>query len=141
MTIIRAALRPRRRAVPLAILVAIACAPLTGCSRKRAQETTPVVTVDVAPVLLSQIQRTIRAEGLLYPRQQAAIVPKITSPIRKTYAQRGARVRAGQLLLELENRDLAGTATESRATYEQAQATYETTSKATVPQEMQKAEL
>jgi multidrug efflux pump subunit AcrA (membrane-fusion protein) len=55
--------------------------------------------------------------------------------------QRGARVRAGQLLLELENQDLAGAATESRAALNQAEATFETTSKATVPEELQKAQL
>jgi multidrug efflux pump subunit AcrA (membrane-fusion protein) len=119
----------------------LACVSLVCCGRKSGQEAEPVVTVDVAPVLLSQIQRTIRAEGLIYPRQQAAIVPKAAAPIRKTYVQRGAHVRAGQLLVELENRDLAGAAAESRAAYDQAQATYETTSKATVPQEVQKAEL
>jgi HlyD family secretion protein len=123
------------------IIIVVACVVLASCSHKREEEAAPVVTVDVAPVLLSQIQRTIRADGLIYPRQQAAIVPKIAAPIRKAYVQRGVRVRAGQLLLELENRDLAGAATESRATYDQAQATYETTAKATVPQELQKAEL
>jgi multidrug efflux pump subunit AcrA (membrane-fusion protein) len=114
---------------------------LFACGHKKESETAPVVTVDVAPVLLSQIQRTIRAEGLIYPRQQAAIVPKVTAPIKKTYVQRGTKVRAGQLLVELENQDLAGAASESRATFEQAEATYETTSRATVPQEVQKAEL
>ena len=112
-----------------------------GCRHSKEEEAAPVVTVDVAPVLLSQIQRTVRADGLLYPRQQAAIVPKITAPIKRTAVQRGARVRAGQLLLELENQDLAGAATESRAAYDLAEATYQTTSKATVPQELQKAEL
>jgi HlyD family secretion protein len=130
----------RRRLIAIAIAAAV-CASIASCRRKPSEDATPVVTVDVAPVLLSQIQRTIRADGVLYPRQQAAIVPKIAAPIRKAYVQRGARVRAGQLLLELENQDLAGAATESRAAYEQAQATYETTSKATVPQELQKADL
>ncbi len=119
----------------------VALLSVSACGQKKEAETAPVVTVDVAPVLLSRIQRTIRAEGLIYPRQQAAIVPKVTAPIRKTYVQRGTKVRSGQLLVELENRDLAGAATESRASFEQAQATYETTSRATVPQEAQKAEL
>src|SRR6266568_1428547 len=122
-------------------IVALACVSLASCSQKSKQDAAPVVTVDVAPVLLSRIQRTIRAEGLIYPRQQAAIVPKISAPIRKAHVQRGARVRAGQLLLELENQDLAGAAAESRATYDQAQATFETAARATVPQEVQKAEL
>lgn len=125
---------------PLTCLV-LATTLVASCGRKKEEEATPVVTVDVAPVLLSQIQRTVRADGLLYPRQQAAIVPKVTAPIKKAYVQRGARVRAGQLLLELENADLAGAAAENRAAYDLAQATFETTSKATVPEELQKAEL
>ncbi len=122
-------------------IVALACASLAGCRHKAEEETTPIVTVDVAPVLLSQIHRTIRAEALIYPRQQAAIVPKIAAPIRRALVQRGTRVRAGQLLLELENRDLAGASAESRAALDQAQANYETAARATVPQEVQKAEL
>ena len=39
------------------------------------------------------------------------------------------------------NGDLAGAAEENRAAYDLAQANYETTSKATVPEEVQKAEL
>jgi multidrug efflux pump subunit AcrA (membrane-fusion protein) len=131
-----------RRAIrgPVAIAVGL-CALSAGCRHKEEQEAAPVVTVDVAPALLSSIQRTIRAEGVLYPRQQAAIVPKIAAPIHKAYVQRGSRVHAGQLLLELENRDLAGATAESRATFDQAQATFETAARATVPQELQKAEL
>jgi multidrug efflux pump subunit AcrA (membrane-fusion protein) len=115
------------------------------CSSRAAaeeeEESEPVVTVDVAPVLLSKIQRTIRADGLIYPRQQAAIIPKVTAPVKRNVVQRGARVRAGQLLVELENQDLTGAAVESRGTLNQAEAQFETTSKATVPEELQKAEL
>jgi HlyD family secretion protein len=119
----------------LALLMTLAC------GGKKEEEAGPVVTVDVAPVLLSKIDRTIRADGLLYPRQQAAIVPKISAPVKRWYVQRGASVRAGQLLVELENQDLAGAATESRAALSQAEATFETTTKATVPEELQKAEV
>jgi len=123
-------------------MIVVACAAVSvSCRHKEEAEATPVVTVDVAPVLLSSIQRTILAEAVLYPRQQAAISPKIAAPIHKTYVQRGSRVHAGQLLLELENRDLAGATAESRATFDQAQATFETAARATVPQELQKAEL
>jgi len=118
-----------------------ALALMTGCGGKKEEESGPVVTVDVAPVLLSKIQRTIRADGLLYPKQQAAIAPKISAPIRRNYVTRGARVRSGQLLVELENQDLAGAAVESRAALTQAEANFETTSKATIPEELQKAEL
>jgi len=113
---------------------------VAACGGKKEQDAAPVVTVDVAPVLLSKIQRTIRADALIYPRQQAAIVPKVSAPVKRNYVQRGARVRAGQLLVELENQDLAGAALEGRASLAQAEATFETTTNATAPEELTKAE-
>jgi multidrug efflux pump subunit AcrA (membrane-fusion protein) len=122
-------------------VVLLACLAAGACGGHHEEEPAPVLTVDVAPVLLSAIQRTIRVEGVLYPRQQAAIVPRIAAPIRRTLVQRGAKVASGQPLVELENRDLEGAAAESRASFDQAQAMYETTANATVPEELQKAEL
>src|SRR5262245_9365773 len=124
-----------------ALSIVMLAASITACGGESEEEPAPVVTVDVAPVLQSDIERTIRTDGLLYPLQQAAIVPKISAPIKKMYVQRGSPVRAGQLLLELENRDLAGAATEATAAQDLADATFETTAKATVPEEAQKAEL
>ena len=114
-----------------------------GCSSKTKPETEtePVVTVDVAPVLSSSIQLKVGADAVLYPLQQAAITPKVQAPVKRFYVQRGAPVRAGQLLAELENQDLMGAVAEARAAYDQAEANYETTARATVPEETQKAEL
>jgi multidrug efflux pump subunit AcrA (membrane-fusion protein) len=124
------------------VLIAVATSLLlTGCGKTEEEAEGPVVSVDVAPVLSAPIQRTIRAQGLVYPLQQAAIVPKITAPIKKIYVEKGAKVRAGQLLVELENADLASAARESDAAYAAAEATYETTARATVPEDAQKAEL
>ena len=76
---------------------------LSNCKAKPEAEPEPVVTVDVAPVLSSAIQLKVKADAVLYPLQQAAIVPKITAPIKKFYVEKGSTVRAGQLLAELEN--------------------------------------
>ena len=116
---------------------------LSGCSLKKhePEEAEHVVTVDVAPVLSSQISLKVTADALLYPLQQAAIVPKISAPVKKFYVERGSRVRAGQLLAEVENRDLAGAAAENQAAFEQAEANYQTTARGTVPEDLQKAEL
>jgi multidrug efflux pump subunit AcrA (membrane-fusion protein) len=116
---------------------------LAGCSPKKEepQEGEHVVTVDVAPVLSSEISLKVATEALLYPLQQAAIVPKISAPVKKFYVDRGSRVREGQLLAELENRDLASAAAESQAAYEQAEANYEAVAKGTAPEELQRAEL
>jgi RND family efflux transporter MFP subunit len=125
--------------------IAILCGLLFfGCTAKKDEAKTEeehVVTVDVAPVLKSPISQKVTAEALLYPLQQAAIVPKISAPVKKFYVDRGAHVREGQLLAELENKDLAGAAAESQASYDQAEANFETISKATVPEETQKAEI
>jgi len=117
---------------------------LFACTAKKASdqpEGEHVVTVDVAPVLSTSISLKVTSDALLYPLQQAAIVPKISAPVKKFYADRGMRVRAGQLLAELENQDLAGAVAENKAAYEQAEANYQTVLKATVPEEAQKAEI
>ena len=129
------------RAAVLGVAAILACAGLAACGEKEEAEGPPAITVDVAPVLVSSIQQTIRTDAVIYPRQQSAIVPKLSAPIHALRVQRGARVRAGQVLVELESRDLASAAAESRAAATQAEATYETTARATVPQGVQKAEL
>lgn len=115
---------------------------LSSCGRnKQEPEAEPVVTVDVAPVLNSSIQLKVNADSVLFPLQQAAIVPKISAPVKRFYVEKGAHVRAGQLLAELENQDLAGAAKENQAALAQADAAYQTTARATLPEEVHKAEL
>jgi RND family efflux transporter MFP subunit len=87
------------------------------------------------------LQQKVTAEAVLFPIAQSAIVPKISAPVRKFLVNRGSHVRKGQLLAELENRDLAAAAQENKGAYTQAQATYEITTAADLPQQMQKAQL
>jgi multidrug efflux pump subunit AcrA (membrane-fusion protein) len=77
----------------------------------------------------------------VYPLQQAVITPKITSTIKKFYVQRGSHVKQGQILAELENADLAGAEEQSKGEYAQAEAAYVTTTGASLPEQLQKAEL
>lgn len=113
---------------------------LLGCSHEPAEKP-PVVTVQTALVAQKPIQETVSADAVLYPLHEAALTPKVTAPVRKFYVQRGDKVHRGQLLAVLENRDLAAAAQESQGAYQQAQAAYESTTGAAVPEEMQKAEL
>ena len=120
--------------------VAIAALLLSvGCSSDKGDKE-PVVTVHVAPVEKTTIQHTVQAQAILFPRQQAAIVPKISAPVQKFLVKRGSPVHEGQLLAVLENRDLAAAAQDTRGAYDQAQATYETTTAASLPEEIRKAE-
>src|SRR6202795_3190934 len=110
-----------------------------ACSGDKADKE-PTVSVQVVPVAKTTIQHAIKAEAILFPKQQAAIVSKISAPVQKFLVQRGGRVHSGQLLAILENRDLAAAEQENKGSFDQAQAAYETTTAASLPEEIQKAE-
>ena len=78
---------------------------------------------------------------MIYPLRQAALVPKISAPVLKFFVERGSHVRAGELLAQLEDRDLAAAVTDNKGAFEQAEAAYETATKQSLPEEIQKAEL
>jgi HlyD family secretion protein len=113
---------------------------LGGCSKEE-KEKDPVVTVQVTPAKRATISQTVSAEAVIYPLEQATVAPKITAPITEFKVQRGSRVKKGQLLAVLENRDLAGQAEASKGSFEQADAGYKTSVDATIPQQVQKAQL
>ena len=139
-------LRPPRRflrdspplcasAVALLLLLLIA-----GCAKKDEKEAEPIAPVQTAEVRTDSIRRVIEADGILYPRNQASVVPKISAPVRTFYVNRGDRVREGQLLALLENRDLAAAAQESKGQFDQAEANYRSTTAAAVPEQVVKAQ-
>lgn len=121
------------------LLIAIA-ALLSGCGRTE-KEPEPVVAVQVTPAKRGPIALTVSAEAVVSPLQQAVITPKISSTISKFYVQRGSHVKQGQVLAVLENADLSSSAEESKGEFEQAEAGYATTTGASLPQQIQKAEL
>jgi HlyD family secretion protein len=110
-----------------------------GCSSDKGDQE-PTVTVQVSPVEKTTIQHAINTQAILFPKQQAAIVPKISAPVQKFLVKRGSPVHQGELLAVLENRDLSAAAQDTKGSYEQAQATYETTTRAGLPEEIRKAE-
>jgi HlyD family secretion protein len=97
----------------------------SGCGTKEAAEATPTVTVQVDAAEKAPIQRKVVTDAVLYPRDQAAIVPKVVSSVKKWYVDKGSHVKAGQLLGELENQDLAGAQMKSQGGYAQAEITYQ----------------
>lgn len=118
-------------------LIALSLLSLAGCSKEKTEE--PEVAVQVAPVEQTSLERNVAADAILFPLQQAAIVPKISAPVQKFYVKRGSRVHAGELLATLENKDLAAAAQDTKGAYDQAQAAYETTTGASLPEEIEKA--
>lgn len=99
---------------------------LSGCGKSgEAEEVTPTVTVQVDAAEKGPIQRKVVTDAVLYPRDQAAIIPNVVKPVKKWFVDKGSHVKAGQLLGELENQDLAGAAQKSAGGYAQAEVTYQ----------------
>ncbi len=121
------------------ILSLASCASFVGCSSQQ-KEQEPVVTVQTAIARKTSIEQVITAEAVLFPKNQSAITPKIVAPVRKFYVNRGSHVHQGQLLATLENRDIAASVSENKGALEQAQASYDTTTGATLPGDILKAE-
>jgi HlyD family secretion protein len=113
---------------------------LQGCGGP-VKEQESVVAVQATPAKRGPIELSVSAEAVVYPLEQAIIAPKITSTISKFYVQRGSQVRKGQVLAQLESADLVGAAEQSKGDFEQAEASYATTTGASLPQQIQKAEL
>ena len=126
----------------LAALMVPVCAAalLGGCNRNEAAPTVEV-SVEAAHPEIGPISEHIQADATLAPLAQAALSPKISAPVKKFYVQRGAKVKAGQLLAVLENRDLEAAALDNKGAYTAAQASYQTATKAQVPEDLQKAQL
>jgi HlyD family secretion protein len=112
-----------------------------GCKKKDDEAPVPEVYVQAAHPATASIVDEISADAILSPLAQAAISPKVTAPVKKFYVQRGAHVHAGELLATLENSDLAAAAMDNHGSYTAAQATFETATKATAPEDLTKARL
>src|SRR5215470_14533271 len=119
------------------VLIIGALLAALGCSKEKTEE--PEVAVQVAAVEHTNLERNIATDAILFPLQQAAIVPKISAPVQKFYVKRGSRVHQGELLAVLENKDLAAATQDTKGAYDQAQAAYETTTGASLPEEIKKA--
>ena len=111
---------------------------LPGC--KKDAPPPVVVTVQAEHPEQGPISEQISADAILAPVAQAAIAPKISAPIKKFYVERGQRVHAGELLATLENTDLVAAAMDNKGSLDAAQANYDTSTKAQVPEDALKAE-
>jgi HlyD family secretion protein len=119
--------------------VLLALAALTACGKKEEEEK-PAAPVRVAPAIRGSIRQIVTADAVLYPRDQANIVPKISAPIKRFVINRGAHVKKGQLLAELENRDLLAAETASKGQFGQAESNYRSTTAVAVPEAVTKAQ-
>src|SRR5947209_16248108 len=89
----------------LVCVVSAATCLLSGCKKTETVEASEVA-VQAEKAVVKPLTEYVTAESVLSPQAQAAIVPKISAPVKAFFVQRGARVRQGQLLATLEHADL-----------------------------------
>jgi HlyD family secretion protein len=132
----------RRRPIRDAAFVAIAVAALVcaGCSGKK-PTAAAAISVQAATVQQKTISQIVSTEAVLYPKSEASIVPKISAPVEKFYVTRGSHVKAGQLVAQLENKDLQAALSQAQGAYEQAQAAYATNTQVNLPANVRNAQL
>jgi len=108
-------LTPSSLLAGVALVVSLA---LPACSRgpkAAAPEPVDSIPVAVATVATADIADTFEAGGVVQARTTATIMARILAPIREVHAAPGDHVRAGQVLIVLDARDLAAQARRARA--------------------------
>src|ERR1039458_2720977 len=113
---------------------------MSGCSKKEESEAEAPAPVQVTAVTQDTIRRIVAGDGMLFPRDQASVMPKIAAPVERFLVQRGDHVKQGQLLAVLESRDLTAGAAESQALLAQTEANLRSTTSAQVPEAVVKAQ-
>ena len=113
---------------------------LAGCS-PHAEDTPPkpVVEVRVAKAELADVRTTVRGPAFVFAREQANIGARITAPIRKLLVRKGDNVAAGQLLAQLDNRDVLAQRAEAEASVADAEANLQRVTSGTVPTDVERA--
>ena len=123
------------------VFILLVLLALGSCGKEKKQDAdadaaAPVQTTKAA---MESIQQIITADAILYPVSQSAVTAKLGAPIRRFLVNRGDRVKQGQLLAELEDRDLVSALDESRALYDQSEAQFQAITKGTIPEDVTKA--
>ncbi len=123
----------------LYIWLCFALALLVGCRQPSEAPVKPAVDATRARPQLADIPESVRAPALVFARQQANISARLTAPIRKLLAGKGSRVAAGQLLAELDQRDLVAQREEAEAALTDAEANLQKGSAGTLPSDIERA--
>ena len=84
-----------RTSIRVASCCSLLAVTMVACAKKET-ETEPVAPVQVAPAIKGSIRVIVTADAVLYPKDQANVIPKITAPIRRFLVNRGDHVKQGQ---------------------------------------------
>lgn len=94
-------------------------------SALQAQTTPPPLEVKLAQPQRGEIHRYVALPGALQADRQAILYPKVAGYVKSIAVDKGDKVRAGQLLAEIEIPELAAERSRGRAEVEVAQAAFQ----------------
>src|SRR5215831_21418551 len=96
-------------------------------------EVTPVVSVKVAKAEKGSIAVQVVAVGTIWPREKADVAAKISAQIKRMPLLKNKVVRAGEVIAELESRDLHAQRAEALAAVNEARANERSLVTGTIP--------
>lgn len=105
----------------IAVLTGASAAACSSHGDSDAPETAAPVAVETAPATLGDITDTFEAGGVVQARMTAALTARILAPVREIRIAPGDRVRAGQVLIVLDGRDLGAQARSASAAADAAE--------------------
>ncbi len=107
--------------VAVGLVVLSACDHGGGAQKVATKKTAPV---PVQTLTLSAVNepRSLELTGTLEPGQKSDLTPLVAGRVSKVFVERGAVVKAGQILIKLRDVDFRNSAEAAQAALEQAQA-------------------
>lgn len=108
-------LRRQLRLAGVSLVIGIALPACSRGTRASSADVPDPIPVTVTTVTTADVADTFEAGGVVQARTTATLMARILAPVREVRAVPGDRVRAGQVLIVLDGRDLAAHARSARA--------------------------
>jgi RND family efflux transporter MFP subunit len=107
------------------ILTALLAIAMCSCGQKKEEaakeKNPPVHGVKIEILRISPVEETYEAVGTVRPKTASILSSRVVGNIVAIHVREGDRVRAGQLLLEIDNRDAAAQLKKAQATLREAE--------------------
>lgn len=97
------------------VLIGVTFAGCSSHPETAAADTREPVVVTVAPVVMTDVASPIESGGVVQARTTATLTARILAPVSEVRVSPGDRVRAGQVLVTLDAKDLAAGARAARS--------------------------
>ena len=109
----------KKRLKPFGAIAVILALGVVGCSKGVTQGARDKIPVKVVTVSKGRVETTVEAAGSLLPYRSANVTAKVAGEVSAVHADVGEEVKAGQLLVELDLKELKAQLKQAEAGVEQ----------------------